>query len=499
MKEIFSYVNVAGEVCYAREDGLFAIIVGPSYAEVRRSSGHPQFISFNDRLTGFYGTEGFAHQPGPIEDVTTLRGANIEARVQVLLALGLGGLVRIGSLCSGIGGLDLGLEAGLGGETVFQVEIEPYPHKVLKRRFPEAQQFRDVCEVGAHNLPAVDVLCGGPPCQSWSLAGKQKGFDDARGQLSLEYLRIVGELLPRFCVIENVSGYKKAMPDIIRGLTEHGYSVQWDVIPAAAVGAPHRRDRFFIVGMRDAGLFLDFHAVLPKRPSWPALDVEPTRPRTRGKRVKGDVARLKALGNAVVPDCAEVVGRAISGAYTYDFPADMRSWDSVDDMPPSAVPRAGYVSAVEGTVWALASATKAGGKRLLSTPAAHDPKDTGAPSEMLRKSPTLGALAFAGKLPTPTTFDRVGERRGSDPYVTETGTVRSRRSDGSSSNLGLAGMASVGSLPTPKTQDRWDRTDSEAEAARNTPSLSYQMGGPLNPEFVEWMMGFERGWTALED
>lgn len=374
--------------------------------------------------------------------------------------------MKLGSLFSGIGGLDLGLEAGLGGETVFQVEIEPYPHEVLKRRFPGAQQFRDVCSVGADNLPAVDVLCGGPPCQSWSLAGKQKGFDDARGQLSLEYLRIVGELLPRFCVIENVPGYKKAMPDIIRGLTEHGYNVQWDVIPASAVGAPHRRERFFIVGMRDAGLFLDFHAALPKRPLWPELDVEPTRPRTRGKRVKGDVARLKALGNAVVPDCAEVVGRAIAGAYTYELPVDMRGWDSVDEMPPSAVPRAGYVSA-DGTVWALASATKAGGKGLFPTPA-HDPKDTGAPSEMLRKSPTLGALAFAGKLPTPTTYDSVGERRGSDPYVTETGTVRSRRSDGSSSNLGLAGVASA-------------------------------EGGPLNPEFVEWMMGFERGWTALED
>lgn len=369
--------------------------------------------------------------------------------------------MKIGSLFSGIGGLDLGLEVGLGGETVFQVEVEDYPHEVLKHRFPNALQFWDVCEVGAHNLPSVDVICGGPPCQSWSVAGKQKGFDDARGRLSLEYLRIVAELLPRFCVIENVPGYKKAMPDIIRGLMEHGYSVQWDVIPASVVGAPHRRERFFIVGMRDAGLFLDFRAALPLTPVWPELGVWPTRPRTRGKRIKGDVPRLKALGNAVVPACAEVVGRAISRAYTYEFPIDMRS--SVDDMPPSAVPRAGYAAA-DGTVWTLMSSTKVGGK---------------------------------GFLPTPTAYDQVGERLGAHPYVTGTGTVRSRRPDGRSSNVWLAGMAAHGRLPTPTTQWRHDASSSPSEDVRAQPHPSRLFGGPLNPEFVEWMMGFECGWTEI--
>lgn len=87
VKEVFSYVNIAGEVCYARKDGLFAIVGGPKYAEVRRGSGPPRFVSFSDWLADDDGTEGFAQQPGPVDDVTTLRGANVEARVQVLLAL----------------------------------------------------------------------------------------------------------------------------------------------------------------------------------------------------------------------------------------------------------------------------------------------------------------------------------------------------------------------------------------------------------------------------
>lgn len=359
--------------------------------------------------------------------------------------------MRIGSLFSGIGGLDLGLERGLNGQTIFQVEIEDFPQRVLQRHFPDALKFRDVMEVGAHNLPEVDLLCGGPPCQSWSFAGKRRGFEDARGQLALEYLRIVSELHPKFIVIENVPGFRKAMPSIVTGLTALGYHVQWDLLSAAGVGAPHLRRRFLVVGLRDGG-FLDFAAHrLPYL--WPPLGSTATRERTRGKRVLHDVQRLKALGNAVVPQVAEWVGSAIAGSLAE--PVGLSASD------PTRVPNAGY-AALDGRTYSV-------------TPA--DP------------------VANLPLLPTPTTWDSVGERRGASPYVTSTGSIRSLREDGSSSNVGLAGLAHHGRLPTPTTQWKWDCSNSPSEDVRAQPNPSRLLGGPLHPEFVEWMMGFPRRYT----
>lgn len=407
--------------------------------------------------------------------------------------------MKIGSLFAGIGGLDLGLERGIGGVTVFQAEIEKYPREVLKRRFPSSMLLGDVCEIDGRALPGVDVLCGGPPCQSWSVAGAQRGFSDARGMLSKEYLRILGELGPRFCVIENVPGYKKAMPDIVAGLTELGYTAQWDVIPAAAVGAPHLRERFFIVGVLGGGLFLDFDSARPESIEWPRLEVEPVRPKTPGKRVKGDVARIKALGNAVVPGCAEWVGRAISAA---------REWRPAtpdgrfSDLSARDIPRAGFAGLNGNFRTCTPAAVVPRGQRL---PTATASDANGSRNRTAgRRGPgkhssgtTLNDARVLGLLPTPTTYASAGTRDGANPYVTANGTVRSLRADGRSSNLGLAGM--TGFLPTPRAQEMWDRSEDMHEGLRNTPAMSHTFGGPLNPEFVEWMMGFETGWTALEE
>jgi DNA (cytosine-5)-methyltransferase 1 len=157
--------------------------------------------------------------------------------------------LTIGSLFSGIGGLELGLErAGL-GPSVFQVERDEYCRAVLAKHWPAALRFDDVCTVGAHNLPRVDVLCGGFPCQDISNAGRRAGITvGTRSGLWFEYSRIIRELRPRYVVVENVTALLTHGLDAVLGeLAESGYDAEWDCVPASSVGAPHQRDRIFVV------------------------------------------------------------------------------------------------------------------------------------------------------------------------------------------------------------------------------------------------------------
>jgi DNA (cytosine-5)-methyltransferase 1 len=162
-------------------------------------------------------------------------------------------MLRIGSLFSGIGGLDIGLErAGL-GRTVWQVEADPYCRAVLAKHWPDAVRYDDVRTVGAHNLSPVDVICGGFPCQDLSYAGKGAGLDGARSGLWFEYLRIVREVRPRVVIVENVAALRtRGLPVVLAGLEAAGYRAEWALAAARDVGAPHKRQRLFVVAVADA-------------------------------------------------------------------------------------------------------------------------------------------------------------------------------------------------------------------------------------------------------
>lgn len=156
---------------------------------------------------------------------------------------------RIGSLFSGIGGLELGLEWAGVGHTVWQVEQNAYCRAVLATHWPDAQRFEDVREVGAHKLPPVDVLCGGFPCQDVSNAGRRAGVvEGTRSGLWYEYARLIRELRPRYVVVENVAALLTLGLDAVLGeLAASGYDAEWSCVQAADVGAPHLRDRVFVV------------------------------------------------------------------------------------------------------------------------------------------------------------------------------------------------------------------------------------------------------------
>lgn len=163
--------------------------------------------------------------------------------------------MTVGSLFSGIGGLDLGLERA-GMETVWQVEIGEFERRVLEKHWPGLLRFCDVRECGAHNLPTVDLIAGGFPCQDVSVAGKRDGIKGKRSTLWDEFARIIREMEPRWVLVENVPGILSVdsgrfFGQVLWDLASSGYGCEWDCIPAAAVGAPHLRYRVFLVAHRD--------------------------------------------------------------------------------------------------------------------------------------------------------------------------------------------------------------------------------------------------------
>ena len=255
------------------------------------------------------------------------------------------------SLFSGIGGLDLAAEWA-GFETVGQCEWADYPTKVLEKHWPDVARWKDIRTLtkedfyGRTGLHTVDIISGGFPCQPFSVAGKQKGKGDDR-YLWPEMLRVITELAPRWVIGENVPGILRiAADDVCKDLERAGYEVGIFDYEAAAVGAPHRRERIaFVAHANNAGLQGRERKELRERTGkWtagqggtPTANAESTeRARERGMArerraeprcggwwavepdvgrvahgVPNRVDRLKCLGNAVVPQAFYPIFRAI--------------------------------------------------------------------------------------------------------------------------------------------------------------------------------------------
>jgi len=168
-------------------------------------------------------------------------------------------------LFSGIGGFSLGLERAQlegahydGFETVAFCEIEEFPRRVLAKHWPDVPCYDDVCELTRERLSAdgiaVDVICGGFPCQDLSIAGQGAGLEGSRSGLWFEFDRLIGELRPSIAVVENVGALlHRGLDEVLGCLAALGYDAQWHCIPASAVGAPHERDRVWIVAYADDG------------------------------------------------------------------------------------------------------------------------------------------------------------------------------------------------------------------------------------------------------
>jgi DNA (cytosine-5)-methyltransferase 1 len=248
--------------------------------------------------------------------------------------------MTLGSLFSGIGGIELGFERA-GFKTVWQVEIDPYCRKVLAKHFPEAKRFEDVRECGSHNLEPVDVVAGGFPCQDISNAGKRAGIDGERSGLWSEFARIIGELRPRVVLVENVAALLgRGMGRVLGDLSTLGYDAEWQIISAADVGAPHLRERVWIVANAEREWELQQEGCERDERGWSGNCGEEVayppdsyifeavgsaiarrecgewEPESNVGRVAhgipSRVERLKGLGNAVVPQIPELIARRIA-------------------------------------------------------------------------------------------------------------------------------------------------------------------------------------------
>lgn len=249
--------------------------------------------------------------------------------------------MRVLDLFSGIGGFSLGLERA-GMKTVAFCEIEPFCRRVLAKHWPGVPCYEDVRTLTAARLAAdgisVDLICGGFPCQDISLAGSGAGLGGARSGLWWEYARLISELRPGWAIIENVTALRsRGLDGVLGALASLGYDAEWHCVPASAVGAPHRRDRLWIVAHANSvgsspcyrdqvgrtdnpsgsnparerrnvfDTLADGRADEPRQRHW---GTEPGVGRV-ADGVPGRVDRLKALGNSVVPQIPELIGRAI--------------------------------------------------------------------------------------------------------------------------------------------------------------------------------------------
>ena len=273
-------------------------------------------------------------------------------------------MLTVGSLFSGIGGLDLGLERA-GMEIIWQSEIDPYCNKVLKKHWPEVPNYGNIKDIDWSRVPRPDVICGGYPCQPFSTAGKRRGTDDPR-HLWPWVRDAISNLRPRYAILENVRGHiTMGGTTVIAELAEIGYDAEWRIVSAAGLGAPHRRDRIIIVayssGQRSDGgqprsditqpsekglqkqigtsstnvAYSEGSASGSTQPYdlrariWQTTKLRKSDSATRTNSnwwetepdvgrvadgVSNRVDRLRGLGNAVVPQVAEYIGRLVMAA-----------------------------------------------------------------------------------------------------------------------------------------------------------------------------------------
>jgi DNA (cytosine-5)-methyltransferase 1 len=254
-------------------------------------------------------------------------------------------MLKVLDLFSGIGGFSLGLERA-GMETIAFCEFDGAARKVLEKHWPNVPIYNDVRELSYERLQAdglygIDIICGGFPCQDLSCAGSKKGISGERSGLWGEYKRLISEIRPRFAIMENVAnlliGDGGSWGRAFFGdLAEIGYDAEWHIISASSIGAPHIRERIWILAYpnseRRSSIFRrsseKFRNLAHDKPvgslfDWNGFRYERSRKKITfaslckppicrvNDGVPGRVDRLKQLGNSVVPQIPELIGRAI--------------------------------------------------------------------------------------------------------------------------------------------------------------------------------------------
>lgn len=243
--------------------------------------------------------------------------------------------IRIGSAFAGIGGFDLGIsKAWPNAETVWQIEKNEFCRKILRKHWPNSILYEDITTIELDNLEPVDVILGGWPCQDISICGKQRGiYDGEKSNLFWKLLAICRYLRPRIVILENVDAVRRIGGlDVLGAFTDIGYNLEWTILSAREFGAPHLRRRFFAVAYSDSVRLQETRTELETTRIIKRRELDRTNRETYKSKLSNywkktpipeptlcsmddgiseRMARLKALGNAIVPACSEYVGRCI--------------------------------------------------------------------------------------------------------------------------------------------------------------------------------------------
>lgn len=342
-------------------------------------------------------------------------------------------------------------------------DILPESHAVLgdlMRRglLPRAPVCDDVRKLTAKWLGGkrVDLIAGGFPCQGFSTLGLMEGFDHAHSSLFFELLRLVGELKPAYVFMENVPAVLVHMRTIVDEFHKRGYDLRWCVLAASAVGAPQYRKRWFCLAVRRSGE----HPAIAVRPGefrahGPRWRREPVPRMAPGKN--GRHGRVAMLGNAVVPDCVRMAWFGLfAGRWAPDAVGRMALAPAPAGKPIG--PGGEYPSfgtSVRGVAYA-------------------QPRPPVAPWPVPKITVTLDPSAWSKQTGYPATSPRVTEPRTIHAWATPR-----------HGNVGASHLLTERVTRDLATQVRF---------AADTPAA--QRGLALNPEWVEWLMGYPRGWTA---
>lgn len=271
------------------------------------------------------------------------------------------------SLFTGMGATDIAAEA-LGFKTVATAEIDPWNRALLEVRFPDAWHFKDVRQVRREHfgpngvdagIPGPLLVSGGFPCQDLSVAGNALGLEGDRSGLWREFARVIEELEPEYVLIENVAVLRsRGLNAILWDLNRLGYEARWDCIPAAAVGAPHMRDRIWITAVR-IGTTINIDGFRP----------DDLIPRGHVRTMTKGVHKLSRAG-----------------------------WMGLSGLV--------YEAKTVATQADARKAAEAGGSPLLPTPTKQDAANNGGPAQFRRNSLPLNA--YVKLYPTPTRRDALG-------------------------------------------------------------------------------------------
>lgn len=241
--------------------------------------------------------------------------------------------MTFGSLFAGIGGFDLGLERA-GMKCLWQCERDKFCNKVLAKHWPEVTRYDDITTLDVSALAPVDLICGGFPCQPFSVSGKRKGAEDDRF-LWPAMLKVIETVRPTWVLGENVPGLvSMGIENMLFDLENIGYGVRAFVVPACAVGAEHRRDRVWIVAHSEQGVcssdrisHIDTMEKLGSRWSadqnmpylgskWDGLNTD-RRTLRDDARFSENVDRIGAVGNSVNVNLVTAIGRMIIEAHQF--------------------------------------------------------------------------------------------------------------------------------------------------------------------------------------